>query len=513
MTFPRTFTSFINTRNVILIGFICSCFIASFFPNVVVLLDSNTPTNSSCSSVSSLPSVHYDTIIEKLQTEFYSKYTLLEQEIHGLKGTMKILTENLEQTKTENLHHIELLTTNMKENANIMVQVVDNQEVLVNKVVSMITHNDKVIASVEFFQEMYGERLLQAENHFPAIYYILKELRYTVEKSRVEVSVLNRLRTVADSIQQTIEEQGRFIPDPIIVKEVCEKEIIHNVTYVTIPKVVAVSVPVPTPVPVPMPVPVSVPLPVPVPLPLPLNKTEVKQYIEELFVEYDPKFTPPECEPIIITEIVNVTQPMDTSAPAKLTHFTKRTIPSLDFALSSAGATVVASETSQTYFPHQNKMDKKFGDLKSLLPKTRLEQTIMETFGISYGVGGVYDALSADLTAGKCWAMEGSSGNFTIHLPSPINVTSVSIDHISKMESLDWSSAPGSFRVFGNNVLSERWRLLGSGYFEPGIDTVQNFELDNPNVFHYLKLEINSNHGHSDYTCLYRFRVHGDIPR
>jgi len=55
-------------------------------------------------------------------------------------------------------------------------------------------------------------------------------------------------------------------------------------------------------------------------------------------------------------------------------------------------------------------------------------------------------------------------------------------------------------------------RLVGSGYFEPGIDTVQNFDLDIQTVLQYIKLEIISNHGHNDYTCLYRFRVHGDVP-
>jgi len=38
---------------------------------------------------------------------------------------------------------------------------------------------------------------------------------------------------------------------------------------------------------------------------------------------------------------------------------------------------------------------------------------------------------------------------------------------------------------------------------------MQNTEINKP--YEYIELRIHSNHGQLDYTCLYRFRVHGRL--
>jgi hypothetical protein len=60
-------------------------------------------------------------------------------------------------------------------------------------------------------------------------------------------------------------------------------------------------------------------------------------------------------------------------------------------------------------------------------------------------------------------------------------------------------------------------RDLLDGTFEPNRTTSSqnfpvsnNFEEENHNTAsQYVKLEILNNHGNDDYTCIYRFRVHG----
>lgn len=40
-----------------------------------------------------------------------------------------------------------------------------------------------------------------------------------------------------------------------------------------------------------------------------------------------------------------------------------------------------------------------------------------------------------------------------------------------------------------------------------------SFQNELSGVVKYIRLEVLSNWGHPDYTCLYRFRVHGDPPK
>lgn len=42
---------------------------------------------------------------------------------------------------------------------------------------------------------------------------------------------------------------------------------------------------------------------------------------------------------------------------------------------------------------------------------------------------------------------------------------------------------------------------------------VQNFPVSNSHnhSYQYLQLRVLSNHGNTDYTCLYRFQVHGEV--
>ena len=111
--------------------------------------------------------------------------------------------------------------------------------------------------------------------------------------------------------------------------------------------------------------------------------------------------------------------------------------------------------------------------------------------------------------------MVGTTGKLTIRLPSKTSVNAVSIDHILKNEALNIQSAPRMFRVFGR-VNEEEWGnevFLGQGSYslDDGALYTQTFPFTAKSVpVQFITFEFLNNHGHSDFTCIYRVRVHGD---
>lgn len=124
-------------------------------------------------------------------------------------------------------------------------------------------------------------------------------------------------------------------------------------------------------------------------------------------------------------------------------------------------------------------------------------------------------ALQPDMSVGQCWSFAGSSGHMTIELPRAIQVSHVSIDHIGRAVALDRSSAPRHFEIFGLLDAAEAVEpgiFLGSFEYALSEGSVQTFALQpTSEAFKYLSLRILSNWGHSEYTCLYRWRVHSDV--
>lgn len=130
--------------------------------------------------------------------------------------------------------------------------------------------------------------------------------------------------------------------------------------------------------------------------------------------------------------------------------------------------------------------------------------------------------------------MAGSAGNLTVKLSRPIAVTSVAIDHLSAAVALRRPSAeaPGasslppnaaavkSFNVWGYHEGSpHRGRtLLGQYTYDASGPQTQVFVIPPPEtrvsiegseVHSHVQLEVLSNHGQPDFTCIYRFRVLG----
>uniref|UniRef100_A0A672FEJ1 SUN domain-containing protein n=1 Tax=Salarias fasciatus TaxID=181472 RepID=A0A672FEJ1_SALFA len=109
-----------------------------------------------------------------------------------------------------------------------------------------------------------------------------------------------------------------------------------------------------------------------------------------------------------------------------------------------------------------------------------------------------------DVHPGNCWAFRGSSGFLVIRLSMRIRPTAVTLEHISRAlaPSRQLLSAPRDFSVYVR--AGERGTLLGTFSYDQDGDALQTFL-----TFQIVEVQVLSNWGHPDYTCLYRIRVHG----
>ncbi|KAI9922779.1 hypothetical protein PsorP6_002435 [Peronosclerospora sorghi] len=124
-------------------------------------------------------------------------------------------------------------------------------------------------------------------------------------------------------------------------------------------------------------------------------------------------------------------------------------------------------------------------------------------------------ALSETMEIGSCWGIAGSSGRLSVKFAQQIVADSVTIDHIPAQIASDFSSAPNDFRIVG--ILGHPLRdtvdfiFFGNFSYTRNGPASQTFKLISPqnSAVDGIALEVLTNHGHSEYTCLYRFRVHG----
>uniref|UniRef100_UPI003AAC5E1A uncharacterized protein sun2 isoform X1 n=2 Tax=Centroberyx gerrardi TaxID=166262 RepID=UPI003AAC5E1A len=169
-----------------------------------------------------------------------------------------------------------------------------------------------------------------------------------------------------------------------------------------------------------------------------------------------------------------------------------------DFALESQGASVVSTRCSETY---------------------RIRSACVTLFGFplwypSESPRTVIQGYPV-LLPGKCWAFHGVQGTLVISLSHPIRITHVTVDHLPRCNSPTGriDSAPKDFEVYGMVNDTEEGTLLGKFSYDQDGESTQTFKLPNPSdvVYRVAELRILSNWGHVEYTCVYRFRVHGKI--
>ena len=217
-----------------------------------------------------------------------------------------------------------------------------------------------------------------------------------------------------------------------------------------------------------------------------------------------------------------------------------------DFALHSAGAQVIPSLTSATY---------------SISPEGVVGKAVGFVTGSGYASGlSPINALHPQNYAGRCWPFKGSEGQLGVKLARRTYISDITIDHVAKEVAFDLRSTPRQMEVWGlaegqENLakvagwLADRQRrrsdAVESGYpMDPKDEeweapkhlpkdaqyiriakflydahstrNIQTFPVDSEVRalgvdFGVVVLVVKNNWGMPEYTCLYRFRVHGDM--
>lgn len=126
------------------------------------------------------------------------------------------------------------------------------------------------------------------------------------------------------------------------------------------------------------------------------------------------------------------------------------------------------------------------------------------------------EVIEPDTNVGSCWPMQGNHGYVTVRLVAPIVPSSFTIDHPARDVLLDWTSAPKLCQVLGLRSTDDPSpTVLAEFTYDIDGAQVQTFERNHANMdstaYPLLQLKVLDNYGHPDYTCVYRFRVHGAL--
>ena len=167
-----------------------------------------------------------------------------------------------------------------------------------------------------------------------------------------------------------------------------------------------------------------------------------------------------------------------------------------DFALETAGGSVISTRCTETYVQ---------------------KSAMYSVFGIPiwYPSNNPRTIIQPGVLPGECWAFKGSSGYIVIQLSEPIHPTQFSLEHISSSMSPSGKidSAPRDFIVYGLQEEKDEHPVeLGEYTYLENSTPLQFFPVQHSSdlSFPYIELDIKTNYGNMNYTCLYRFRVHGN---
>lgn len=168
-----------------------------------------------------------------------------------------------------------------------------------------------------------------------------------------------------------------------------------------------------------------------------------------------------------------------------------------DYALESSGATIVSTRCTKSYL------------------EKNIQYSIDGLLPVFFTSNSPRVVIQPSIMPGECWSFAGAEGVLVVQLSRTIIPTSFTYEHIRRelTPDLHIDSAPKHFRVKSLKDANDReGSLLGEYDYDKDGDPLQQFQVQNPNPMptRFIELIIQSNHGELQYTCLYRFRVHGE---
>ncbi|KAG9297029.1 hypothetical protein G9A89_008615 [Geosiphon pyriformis] len=177
-----------------------------------------------------------------------------------------------------------------------------------------------------------------------------------------------------------------------------------------------------------------------------------------------------------------------------------------DFALSTVGARIIPHLTSLSYSVSPQNWPGKF------LSYISWRSNIVDNAPMITIAPGIYDGL--------CWSYPGEKGVLAVRLAKTAYVTAITYEHISKEIAVrdEISPAPKDFEVWGlpetglEMSITDFSVFLGSFTYNVEDDSSrQIFNVDESKIpIRAVLFKIKNNWGNSQFTRIYRFRVHGD---
>lgn len=271
----------------------------------------------------------------------------------------------------------------------------------------------------------------------------------------------------------------------------------------------------------------------------PTTDVDVEEIVRNVWMEVaEPRLL----EGLIETAAVVVSPPLDietatTTTPTVAITPTIAIIPAsepapprIDYANRRSGGLVMHDVSSDTFVPDRLKFDRVVERVMQSWVGAKTAETVARTvaavlplpsvlrlLGADAGVGSPEDAISTDMSLGSCWPMAGRSGLLIVKLFQQVSITEVAIGHIARSEAIDLRSAPRAFSMFASDEHGRELRLLAEGEYSLESRPSQSFKVADEATAHgpvqFVALQIHSNHGHADYTCLYSFKVFGHVDK
>ncbi|CAB3223837.1 unnamed protein product [Arctia plantaginis] len=177
----------------------------------------------------------------------------------------------------------------------------------------------------------------------------------------------------------------------------------------------------------------------------------------------------------------------------------------VDYALESAGGQVVSTKCTELY-------------------QIKTKQYSILGMPVLWVYTSPRYALTPGAMPAECWAFQGFPGYLVVRTYAIIEVTGFSLEHMSRLLAVDGKieSAPRNFSVYGlHGEMDPEPHLFGDYMYDSNGTSIQYFPVmypkttniggvEYPVAYDMIELRVESNHGNPTYTCVYRFRVHGN---